>query len=59
MSAKLNNLMTDYLNAFGEFPTIIGLPGPKAESMIADALATGKKMPDAPRPEGVSRNAEI
>lgn len=59
MSAKLNNLMTDYLNAFGEFPTIIGLPTAKAENMIADALATGEKMPDAPRPEGVPRTAEI
>ncbi len=59
MSAKLNNLMADYLNAFGEYPTIMGLPGSKAEAAIADALNTGVKMPDRPRPDDAPRTVEV
>lgn len=59
MSAKLNNLMADYLNAFGEYPTIIGLPGPEAERQMSEALSTGVKMLDAPRPEDTPSTVEI
>ena len=42
----MNDLMNDYLNVFGKYPPISGLSGAEAEDMIAEALATGKKLPD-------------
>lgn len=57
MSAQLNILMAQYADIFGEEPTMIGFTDP--EKNIAEALATGVKIPDTPLPDDVSGPAEI
>jgi len=48
MSKRLNELMTDYVAAFGDYPTISGLSAPQAEALMEAALESGKAISDVP-----------
>lgn len=59
MSEQLNDLQRDYVAMFNDHPTIVGLSDAEAVVQITEALATGKKMPDFPLPEGTTGEVEI